>query len=126
MTSQNSSALRSSDSSSFRIAGSSRPVTASAAATCIAVGNHVVARLPAIHVVVRMRPGQTPDDLVGVHVGGRAAAGLKDVDRELIVVPALDDLFRGAFDLGPPVDFRRRALDQPQRADEAPRESAVR
>ena len=60
---------------------------------CIARGNHVVARLPAIHIVIGMRAGEVSDHLVGVHVGGRAAAGLKNIDDELVVVPPLHHLF---------------------------------
>ena len=38
------------------------------------------------------------DDLVGVHVRGRARAGLEDVDRELIVVLAGGDRVAGRRD----------------------------
>ena len=43
-----------------------------------------------IHVVVWVGTlaGEVGDDLVGVHVRGRARAGLEDVDRELVVVLA--------------------------------------
>ena len=82
--------------------------TASAAAMCMADGNHVVAGLPAIHVVVGMRAGQPADHLVGVHVGGGAAAGLKDVDRELVVVPPCHHFFRRPLDVRPLVDIARR------------------
>ena len=65
-------------------------------------GEDVVGGLPHVDVVVGMdiaarKPG---DHLVGVHVRRRPRAGLKDVDRELVVVLARDDL-------------RRRALDAP-------------
>ena len=59
---------------------------------------HVVGGLAHVHVVVRVRAlaGQRRDDLVGVHVRGRAGAGLEDVDGELGVVAALGDLVRRA------------------------------
>ena len=38
------------------------------------------------------------DDLVGVHVRRGAAAGLEDVDDELAVERAVDDVLRGADD----------------------------
>ncbi len=58
--------------------------------------DHVVARLPHVHVVVRVNHlradlaaqklrGPVGDHLVGVHVGGGAGAGLEDVHHELIV-----------------------------------------
>ena len=51
---------------------------------------HVVRRLPHVHVVVRVHAlaGEVRDHLVGVHVRGGAGAGLEDVDRELVVVLA--------------------------------------
>ena len=82
--------------------------------------------------IVGMRLGEVADHLVGVHVGGGAAAGLENVDHELIVVLAGGDFFGGFFDGGreirrqlaePAVHVRRRALDQAERADERPRKT---
>ena len=42
--------------------------------------------------------GEVGDDLVDVHVGLRAGAGLPDDERELVVVLALHDLGRGRRD----------------------------
>jgi hypothetical protein len=47
-------------------------------------GNHIVARLASIYVVVGVGVCEMADYLIGVHVGGSAAAGLEDLDRELI------------------------------------------
>ena len=79
-TSSNSRAFASSDPASRRIAGSRRCVTRLRRGDVDRRGNDVVAGLPAIDVVVRMRAGEPADHLVGVHVGGGAAAGLEDVD----------------------------------------------
>ena len=48
-------------------------------------GEHVVGGLAHVHVIVRVGAlaGQRRDDLVRVHVRGRAGAGLEDVDGEL-------------------------------------------
>ncbi len=61
-------------------------------------GEDVVAGLAAIDVVVGMRAGEAGDDLVGVHVGGGAAAGLVDVQREMVVVLAGGDGVGRGFD----------------------------
>ena len=53
-----------------------------AAANVDGGGDHVVAGLPAVDVVVGVRVRQAADHLVGVHVGGGAAAGLEDVHHE--------------------------------------------
>jgi hypothetical protein len=42
--------------------------------------------------------GEMADHPIGVHVRGSAAAGLEDVDWELVVVPAFHDLFCRGFD----------------------------
>ena len=63
-------------------------------------GERVVARLAGVDVVVGVdvevaREVREPcHDLVDVHVGRRAGAGLEDVDRELVVVVAVRDLTR--------------------------------
>ena len=94
--------------------------------------DHIVAGLPAIHVIVGMRFRQMPDHLVGVHVGGRAAAGLKNIDYELIVVPARRHLFGCFFDRrgqlrrqlpDASIHACRRALDQSQRTNERARKA---
>ena len=68
------------------------------------------------------------DDLVGVHVGRGARAGLVDVDRELVVEGAGGHLDGGLGDglrplrveeAEPLVDRRRRLLDRRQRPDHA-------
>ncbi|OEI69339.1 ribosomal protein S5 [Curtobacterium sp. ER1/6] len=67
-------------------------------------GEDVVRRLRGVDVVVRVdvRAGdagrERRQDLVHVHVRRRAAAGLVDVDRELVVVLAADDRVRGPRD----------------------------
>ena len=38
--------------------------------------------------------GAVGDHFVGVHVGRRAGAGLKDIDDEFLVVPSVNDLAR--------------------------------
>ena len=72
------------------------------------------------------------DDLVGVHVGLRPAPGLPDDQREVFVELALDD-FVGRLDDGlrllggqrAPVTVhdRRGLLEDPERADQLPRET---
>ena len=42
---------------------------------------------------------QGSDDLVGVHIRGGAGSGLENIDRELVVMFASDNLF-GAFNNG--------------------------
>ncbi len=94
--------------------------------------NHVVAGLPAIDLIVRMRASEMSDHLVGVHVGGGAAAGLENVHDKLSVVIArshgIGSLLDGCGQFGrqlaqPPIHSRGGALDQPQRADEGPRKT---
>ena len=89
-------------------------------------GDHVVARLPSIHVIVRVGAGEMADYLIGVHVRGSAAAGLEDVDREFIVVSPFHDLFCRGFDscrqsrrqvTHAAVHVRGSAFDHSQRAD---------
>jgi hypothetical protein len=74
--------------------------------------------------------GDSRDHLVGVHVGRGAAAGLENVENELVVVLALADRLRGPDDRRPQllgeqaeihVDLGRGFLDQPQRPDEPAR-----
>ena len=48
--------------------------------------------------------GECRNDLIGVHVGRGAGAGLENVDRELVVVFASDNLF-GSSDNGVPVSL---------------------
>ncbi|GAA3047234.1 hypothetical protein GCM10020000_29160 [Streptomyces olivoverticillatus] len=95
-------------------------------------GEDVVGGLACVDVVVGVHGAaqalarQGGDDLVGVHVGRGAGAGLEDVDGEVLVPPPLDDLGRGRRDrlgniavehaqLG--VGLRRGALDPGQRLD---------
>ncbi len=61
---------------------------------------HVVRALAHVHVVVCMHvlAGEGCDHLVGIHVRRRARAGLKDVDRELVVELAVRDAIRGGGD----------------------------
>ena len=89
---------------------------------------NVVARLSAIDFIVRVRLRQVTDHLVGVHVGGSAAAGLKDVNDKLVIIGAAGHLFGSALDgFGPfggqmaqfTVYFRRGALEESQRAYES-------
>ncbi len=98
--------------------------------------HHVVAALSHVHMIVRMHrhPERTGrkrrDHLVGVHVAAGAGAGLKHIDRELIVVAALGDfqrrgLHRERHRLGQiaqlVVGGRGGMLDEPQRAYEGAR-----
>ena len=94
--------------------------------------NYIVARLPAIHVIVRMRARQVSNHLVGVHVGGRSAAGLEYVDNKLRVVIArshgVGGLLNGCGQIRrqlaqPPIHSRSRALNQPQRTNEGSRKT---
>ena len=78
------------------MAGSRRASTSAAAADMDGRGDDVVRRLPAVHVIVRVRAGEVGDHLVGVHVGGGAAAGLEDVHHKLSVEIAAGDAFGGA------------------------------
>src|SRR6185369_11483264 len=65
-------------------------------------GNHIITRLPQIHMIVWMNEiaasrsakefgGPIRDHLIGIHVGGGSGAGLKDVDRKVVVEPAVND-----------------------------------
>ena len=89
-------------------------------------------RLAAADAAVEPLVGDPGDHLVGVHVGRGAAAGLEDVEDELVVVLTVGDGLRGLDDrlaeLGGQqpqvhVDLRRRLLDQPHRAEERARKS---
>ena len=101
-------------------------------------GNDIVGRLPHIHLVVGMHQaraevaaqklrGAVGDDFVGVGVGGSAGAGLKDVEDEMLVQPAVDDFLGGGDDglagalIQQPqghIGAGRRLLHQAQGADE--------
>src|SRR6266508_2095394 len=70
--------------------GISRCTTSSAAAMCIAVGK--------VSFAAGELDGPVRDHLVDVHVRLRAAARLPDVERELVVVLAVDDLVGGLHD----------------------------
>jgi hypothetical protein len=106
----------------------------------------VVRRLAAVDVIVGMNGrfaaqrlageliGAIGDDLVGVHVAVRAAAGLKDDEGEVIVELAFDHLLGGAYDelgqfprqfsqLG--IGLRRRFLENAKRADDGQRHTVV-
>ena len=96
---------------SWSIAGSRRPVTASAAATCMAVGEGVVGGLAHVDRVVGMdRPlerhvalgrelvGAVGQHLVHVHVGLRAGARLPHHEREVGVMPSGEHLVRRGAD----------------------------
>ena len=50
--------------------------------------------------VAHQLEGAVGDHLVGVHVRRRAGAALEDVELELVVQLAVDDLLAGAFDRG--------------------------
>ncbi len=107
--------------------------------------NGVVAGLAAVDVVVGMDQfaaalaaeqfaGPVGDDLVGVHIGRGARAGLENIQHELPVPLAVNDFLRGLGDgLGQfgiqvaqfLVGQRRVFLDQSQRPDEPPRKAQV-
>jgi hypothetical protein len=61
---------------------------------------NVVARLATIDVVVRMRPSKMPDNLIGIHVCGCPAAGLENIDDELVIVLAASHFLSRGFDGG--------------------------
>jgi hypothetical protein len=63
-------------------------------------GNHVVAALAQVDVIVGMHPlaGEPCQHLVRVHVAAGAGAGLEDVDRELVAVRATDNCCGGTGD----------------------------
>jgi hypothetical protein len=102
----------------------------------------VIRGLAAVDVVVRMHQrrlteltaerlvGEVRDNLIGVHIGLRAGAGLPDYKRKFVVVPALDDLGRGPRngvsearfeDAQILVHKRGRLLDEPERVNERAR-----
>jgi hypothetical protein len=68
-------------------------------------GNHVVARLPHVHMIVRMHRvvrsdrltcqlrRAIRDDFIGISVRARARAGLKNVERKMFVEFSLSDFF---------------------------------
>ena len=105
-------------------------------------GEHIVRRLPAVHMVVRMHrllrallaaqhlDGAVRDHLVGVHVGLRAGARLPDHQRKFAVVLAVDHLLRrhddGFGELRIEIAQRviglgRALLDDAERADQGKR-----
>ena len=100
----------------------------------------VVGRLRHVDVVVGVDLdavvlGDARDDLVGVHVGAGARAGLEHVDGEFPVVLAVGDLGRGGHDgvgllrVEQPevlVDLRARGLEQTHRTDLRPFEGTSR
>ncbi len=74
------------------------------------------------------------DDLVGVHVRRRAAPGLEDIDDELVVERAVDDVLSRADDRSGDVlveqsqlavDQRRLLLDEADGTDEATRQAQI-
>ena len=82
--------------------------------------------------IVGMRTRQTADHLVGVHIGGGTAAGLKNVDHELSVVIARCNRVRRLCDRvcqfrgqlpKLPVDSRGCAFNHSQCANESTRET---
>ncbi|MGF6922016.1 GNAT superfamily N-acetyltransferase [Paraburkholderia sp. 40] len=100
---------------------------------------HVVRRLPAIHVIVRMHLARfaalaaeqlaraVGDHLVQVHVGLRARAGLPDRQRKFVRMLAVDDLVGRLDDRAglllvehteAEVDLGGRALDHRERGDQ--------
>jgi len=105
--------------------------------------NDVIARLAEIDVVIGVHRrfaaadagedfiGAAGDDFIGVHIGGGARPGLKDVHRKLVIELALGDFHGGLVDsVGEPavqqpqvaVDLRGALLDPPQGADEGGRQ----
>src|ERR1043165_445786 len=101
-------------------------------------GNHVVARLPAIHIVVRMNFGTEQftramgDDFVGVHVRGSARTGLENVHDELVVPFSVHDFLCGLLNgvsnfAGEQTEFGIRDggkfFYKTKRADEGPRKA---
>ena len=137
-TSANSSALAASVSRSSSIAGMSSSSSSTAAAMCITAGKVSLLDCPRLTSSLGWIgvPGAAPragelvgavgDDLVGVHVALRAAAGLEDDQRELGVERAVHDLGGGARDelglvLRQPAELlvgpRRRQLEHAERPD---------
>jgi hypothetical protein len=95
---------------------------------------NVVARLAAIDVVVRMRPSKMPDNLIRTHVCGCPAAGLENIDDELVIVLTASHFLSRGFNGGDeirqqnaqsPVDPRRHGFDQSEGTDEGPGKSAL-
>jgi len=83
--------------------------------------DNVVAGLASIDVVVRIRRGEIPNNLINIHVRRRSAAGLEYIDYELaVVLPARHFVrcgFNGArkirrHDSHLPVDLGCRSFDQ--------------
>ena len=104
-------------------------------------GHHIVAALAHVHVIVRMHGagqrtrGERRDYFVRIHVAAGARPGLKDVHRELVVIPARGDLegrcLNGRCQVsGQIADLRvgdgRGMLDEPQGANERPRHAQPR
>src|SRR6266481_6437705 len=94
--------------------------------------DHVIARLPAIHVVIGVYSGEPRNDLVRIHVRRGPATGLEDVYDELRVVRAFKNLFGSALDScgffgrqAPllSVYASRGALDESQGANERTRKT---
>jgi hypothetical protein len=52
-------------------------------------------RRPAPHFAAQQLDSAVGDDLVGVHIGRGAGAGLEDIDRELVVPSSCDHLVAG-------------------------------
>ena len=109
-------------------------------------GDDVVGRLLLVHVIVGMDGrfaaaltrgdfvGAGGDDLIDVHIGRGAAAGLKNIDDELVVQFSVDDFVCGLlkqadraivqkFELV--VHLGGGPLDQSQRGDEPPAETEI-
>jgi hypothetical protein len=70
-----------------------------------------------------MRSREMADNFVGVHVGRGAAAGVVDVDGELVIVPALDHGFSRNLDVRPAIHLRCRTFDEAEGADERSRKA---
>jgi hypothetical protein len=106
----------------------------------------IVRRLTPVHVIVGMdgvlgadlATGELDrairDDLVGVHVGLGAAAGLPDDERKVVVEPTIDDLLSGASQevAGLPIENPETGvapggsqLEDPECADELSRHALV-
>ena len=109
-------------------------------------GDHVVGRLPDVHVIVRVdgvpRASLATQHLnravryhlIGVHVCRGTGTRLEDIDHELVVVPALCNLCRRLADgvrkvlveqSQIRVDLGRGQLDLPDGLDERPRKAEV-
>lgn len=103
-TSRHSSALRSSAAASTSRPGSRLLDHRLGGGDVDGGGEDVVGGLGGVDVVVGVHgaaqpgAGEVGDHLVGVHVRGGAGPGLEHVDREVGVVPAVDDLLRRGRD----------------------------